>query len=129
MKEITKKWIEISDRDLTLAQDIFKLKYWGHTVMMSHQSIEKAIKANLAEQDKHIPRIHDLVRLTELTGLEFSDEQLQLIEDINPHYQPNRYFDIPYKDAFHYTEQSAGSFLSNAVGLQKWLKLQINTKR
>lgn len=128
MKEITKKWIEISDKDLNIAQDIFKLRYWGHTVMMSHQSIEKAIKANLAEQDKHIPRIHDLAKLTKLTGIDFSDNQLQFIEEINPHYQLNRYLDISYNDKFRYNKESAGRFLSNAKELQRWLKSKLNTK-
>lgn len=126
MKEITKKWIEISNRDFDIAKAVLGLKYRGHAVMMSHQAIEKILKAYLAENNIEIRKIHNLVTIGKQTELDFPEEMWEFIQELNPHYHPNRYHDISYKITFHYTQQRAKEILNNSHKVIIWVKKQMN---
>lgn len=57
-----------------------------------HQAVEKFLKAILNEQGKHIPKIHDLIKLATLTQIEIPKQIIHMIQDLNPHYMPPRYY-------------------------------------
>jgi HEPN domain-containing protein len=59
---------------------------------MCQQSIEKLLEAHVTgETDALAPRIHNLVRLAEMSGQEFTATQRDLLERLSLYYLPARY--------------------------------------
>ena len=63
------KWVEKSEDDLRKAKDNFKISNYDLSSFLCQQSVEKALKALLIKKTKEFPKIHDLVRLGRLVGL------------------------------------------------------------
>jgi len=93
-------WLGLCDRDMSGAHGLLMTKNYVLAVYECQQVIEKALKACIASVSADDPpRIHSLPRLAPLTGLEheFSKEQNELIDYLNPFYIEGRYSD--YKTA------------------------------
>ncbi|MBI2436495.1 MAG: HEPN domain-containing protein [Candidatus Magasanikbacteria bacterium] len=92
-----------------------------------HQAVEKMLKAVLNEHEKDIPKIHHLVRLLGLTGLEAPPTIAQAIADLNPHYAPIRYPDLGFRPNFiyTYTRKNTEEIIGSAKQIIIWLKTQI----
>ena len=60
-------------------------------VFHAQQSIEKTLKAYIEEHDIFLPKTHDLIRLCKLSALNFSDEEIEIIETLNDLYINARY--------------------------------------
>ncbi|GBU20303.1 hypothetical protein R80B4_00179 [Fibrobacteres bacterium R8-0-B4] len=93
-------WFELCDRDLSGAHGMLKTKNYLLAVYQCHQVMEKALKACIADVSADDPpRIHSLPKLADRTGLksEFSDEQMNLINYLDPFFIETRY--AGYKSA------------------------------
>ena len=63
-EEAIKRWWELVDEDMSVAEDLFKTKHWLYTAFMCHQVIEKSLKAYwVYKHDDDPPYIHDHKRL------------------------------------------------------------------
>jgi HEPN domain-containing protein len=89
MKEITRRWIEYSERDFNLAKELLPNEYYAnHCVYHSEQAIEKIIKAVLEEKKIRFPKIHSVRTLFSLlpdnvkTRVEIEESELDLVDDI-----------------------------------------------
>jgi hypothetical protein len=57
-----------------------------------HLAMEKILKAHICLHTNDIaPKLHNLVRLAELSGIAFTEEQKDLLADINPFNIEGRY--------------------------------------
>ncbi|MEK7680521.1 MAG: HEPN domain-containing protein [Patescibacteria group bacterium] len=124
MKSTVKKWVEFVDNDIKVANLLFKHGQkmgfaYQATVFHCHQAIEKMLKAILTDQGKEAPKIHNLVRLLALTGLNIKSEIKDVVENINPHYLPPRYPDMQFKSAF--------SFVYNSKSVERIIKATLDT--
>jgi HEPN domain-containing protein len=45
MKRKTKAWLAIADSDLRAATSLFDKQHYAHAVFLSHQAVEKTLKA------------------------------------------------------------------------------------
>ena len=94
MKNLTKDWIFMADRDLSAAEILFKEDYPLTNIVVFHcqQAIEKYLKAFLVENDIPIIKTHDLVRLNKIIQkikkLDIDREKLALVNDV---YSESRY--------------------------------------
>jgi HEPN domain-containing protein len=80
-------WREISDYDLETAKAMLTGKRYLYVGFMCHQSVEKILKAYFsAKKEETPPYVHNLKRLAEecLLMTQFSEEQLDLIEELIP---------------------------------------------
>jgi len=83
----TDYWLEMCDDDLVTAKamlDAGRLLWMG---FICHLVAEKALKAVITEKTNDVPpKIHDLRTLAKRGGLmsDLSDEQLDLLEQLNP---------------------------------------------
>ena len=88
-EEIVKKWLEIVEQDLQVAQLNHDHGYWLYAAFLCHQALEKSMKAYwVATQENDPPFTHSHTRLLSGLGLidELSDEQLRFITLIEPMY-------------------------------------------
>lgn len=129
MKDIVKKWLQFAKADLEAAQILFdKADRQGSAsqacIFHCHQTIEKMFKAHLISRGEPTPKIHDLVRLEELTQLTLPANLYQFVRDLNPHYQAARYPDLPFSSNFIFTykQETVRPILENTKNLFLWLK-------
>lgn len=93
--EHIKYWRESAQRDLESAEIIFSSGRYDWCLFVGHLALEKILKALFVERnDNNIPpKIHNLVRLAELSKIELNDDQKFLLDKINDFNIHTRYPD------------------------------------
>ena|SRR5439155_4903422 len=99
-------------------------------MFMCQQSLEKSLKAHVtARTGEFPPRIHNLVRLGELAGLQFSQEEKTLLERLSLYYLQSRY--PPDVQALARTVRAAmaTAHLEQTEALWKRLRRRVTRKK
>jgi len=112
-REIARKWYKQAVHDLEMAAKNLQIGGYDVAAFLSHQAVEKLLKAGLALQGREIPRSHYLDELAH--ELELPKELREEILDLTPDYTLSRYPDvtdlIPYE---HYDQQIAKEKVATA---------------
>lgn len=90
-----------------------------------HLSVEKMLKAfYIKARGDHPPKTHNLVLIISEAGLEFSEEKLEIMLEINSFNQEARYPDE--KMAFYKkcTREFAAVYLEKGREIRSWLRLK-----
>ncbi len=100
MNELTaKKWLKQAIHDLDIAEKNIAIEGYDIAAFLSHQAVEKLLKALFILQGKKPPRIHYIDELAQ--ELNVSEEILSYIDEISVDYTISRYPDvsesIPYE--------------------------------
>ena len=76
-EEHIKYWLESAQHDLESAKTIFNSKRYDWCLFVGHLALEKILKAIFVERNdnKMPPKMHNLVRLAELSGIELDKDQ------------------------------------------------------
>lgn len=85
------EWFILAEYDLETARIMFKTGRFKYVPFMCQQAIEKIFKGIISDT-VFPPRIHDLVRLAELAGVELGEEELLMLEKLSSLYIRVRYF-------------------------------------
>ncbi len=91
-------WRRSAAEDLKAANELIKVDHIRHGMFFVHLALEKALKASVCETTQDVPpRIHDLVRLAVIAGIQLSEEQINFLAEINPFNLEGRYpeYEIP----------------------------------
>jgi HEPN domain-containing protein len=98
-------WINSANHDLDVAETLFQSGKYDWCLYIAHLVLEKTLKAFYVKNvGKLPPRIHDLVRLANLAGIEFGEETLEFLDGANTFNISTRYPDeklIFYKMCTH----------------------------
>jgi len=86
MDKIVEHWIERSQYDLDTAKVMFDAGRFLYVSYMCQQSVEKLLKAIIAQQGKENFPIHNLNRLAEISAIsdELSLEQFNFLAELTP---------------------------------------------
>ncbi|MGQ9569598.1 MAG: HEPN domain-containing protein [Thermodesulfovibrionales bacterium] len=125
-KEHIEYWLNSAEHDLNVAKILFQNKKYDWCLFIGHLVIEKVLKAFYARDTGESPSwIHNLLRLSENTKLSLSDEQKQLLGEINRFNIEARYPD--YKRSFYKlcTEEFTRDYFMKIRGLYQWLLSQM----
>ena len=126
-KETIRKWLDLVDEDLSVAQDLFKTKHWLYTAFMCHQVVEKMLKAYwVATRDDDPPYIHDHKRLAEGCGLyeKLTNEQRVFLTVIREMNIEARYREYKSRLAATLNEQNTRDLLQQTIQMQQWIRQQ-----
>lgn len=97
-----------------------KLFFRGHLVL------EKSLKACYAKNiGEFPPRIHDLVRLADLAGIEFDDETLEFLDAVNTFNISTRYPDEKLRFYKMCTHDFVEENFLRIKDIQRWLLKEI----
>jgi HEPN domain-containing protein len=129
MNKKVELWFGLCDRDLKGAYGLLRTKNYVLAGYQCQQVMEKAFKACIASvSTDDPPRIHTLPKLAELTGLkpEFSKEQNELIDLLNPLFIEARYSD--YKSAIlsQLTPEYCKQLISRTEEFLLWIKNRLS---
>lgn len=85
-------WIESGKEDMETAELLVASKRMRHGLFFAHLAMEKIIKAHICKHAKNIaPRIHNLLRLSALSGINFSDGQKKFLARFDRYQIEGRY--------------------------------------
>lgn len=123
ISEMINCWFEGAEDDLKTAKSLFVSKRYHHCLFFCHLFLEKIIKALVVKKTKQqVPYVHNLVRLSELSGIEFSEKQLDLLAEITSFNIEARYNDYKRKFFKKATKEYTEGYFKKAKDIYLWLK-------
>ena len=83
--EHIKFWLDSAQDDLDSATVNFQNNRYNWCLFIGHLALEKALKANYVKynDNKVPPKIHDLIKLSDLSNIELDDETKQFFYILN----------------------------------------------
>jgi len=85
MERRTEYWIESSQEDYIAARTLEERGHHRQALFFIRLALEKALKAQIVKRMQTLPpRLHDLTRLLEISGLELEPNDQELLEQLNP---------------------------------------------
>lgn len=113
-----------AEKDLKVAKNLFKFKYYPQCLFFCHLSLEKLLKAMVIRKTKnHPPYIHDLRRLSEIAGIELNNFQKQTLDKISTFNIAGRYASDKFEFYKKYNKKEfVEKYLSITEKLFLWLK-------
>ncbi len=112
-------WRDGALDDWEVARELVRNGRTRHGLFFAHLALEKLIKAHVCRHTQDLPpRIHNLVRLAEMSALVFDQDQRDIMAEMNAFTIEGRYPDVfisplPQDEAEHY--------LNRVEKVFKWL--------
>jgi len=120
-------WIKSADSDLAAAEALFDSAKYDWCLFIAHLVLEKALKANFvfANENKNPPRIHNLVKLAELSFINLTNVENLFLDEVNDFNIATRYPD--FKQAFYKicTKDYAEEYFVRIKEFYEWLKSRL----
>jgi HEPN domain-containing protein len=120
-------WIESADQNLKAAQDNLNIGHNDWCLFISHLAIEKLLKAIFIKETKNLipPKIHNLVRLAELSNIILTTEQKKFLDIVSEFNLESRYPDDKFKFYKLATREFTFQNFNKIKEYFSWLKSQI----
>lgn len=127
MDKLVAHWVERSKYDLDTAKVMLDAGRYLYVAYMSQQTIEKMLKAIIANHGKENYPVHNLNRLAEIASIsdELTSQQFDFLAELTPYHIEARYGD--YKESLSeiINAWGAGRIYEKTKGLHKWLYQKI----
>ncbi len=116
-------WRESAQHDLESAEDIFDSGRYDWCLFVGHLALEKILKAIFVDRNNNNmpPKIHNLVRLAELSKIAIDDEQKFLLDKINDFNIQTRYPDYNLEFYKQCNSKYTNEYLSKIKECYTWL--------
>lgn len=116
-------WKIGAEEDFEVADHLIRSGKIRHGLFFLHLTLEKILKAHVCRNTGDIaPKLHNLSRLAELSGIPFLQEQADFLAEMNPLHMEGRYPEVwgpvPSRD-------EANMLLQKTEGMFRWLKDQL----
>lgn len=123
-KEHIEYWLESAEYDLEASESMFTTGYYVWSLFIGHLVLEKTLKALFVKHsgNKVPPKIHNLIKLAQLSGIELSENQIDIFEDINSFHIEGRYAEFKNELYKLCTKQFTTDQLNNIKEQFQWLK-------
>ena len=85
-------WRKSAEEDWSVAQGLVSQDKVRHGLFFAHLALEKTIKAHFCKATGELAsKIHNLVRLSQKAGLQLSEDQIDLLAEVNEFNIEGRY--------------------------------------
>jgi len=130
MKKQAEEWLNAANEDLKLIEKIIDDETLTNMIAFhSQQAIEKSLKSILEEFESKVPRIHNLIKLKEMTEkyIKFETDKSSL-EQVNEIYADTRYpSDVGLIPIGKPSIELAKEFYIFALGIKKEISGKMGT--
>jgi len=117
------RWRIGAEEDLEAADQLIRSNKIRHGLFFLHLSLEKILKAHVCRNSEDIaPRLHNLSRLSELSGITFLSEHIDFLAEMNPFNIEGRY---PEQWGSIPSQEEANTLFKKTEEIFKWLKNQL----
>ena len=129
-KERVKYWIELADYDLETAKAMLQGERYLYVGFMCHQTVEKALKAVMAQKFLHEdipPKTHNLIKLAALAEVHevLSQSQRDFVARLNPLNIEARYPSYKQQLLDALTKDECEKIISETEVLLCWIKSRL----
>ncbi|HCO93358.1 MAG TPA: hypothetical protein DIU00_05310 [Phycisphaerales bacterium] len=119
----TEYWVRNAEEDFEVGSNLIKAGKARHGLFFVHLAMEKMLKACVCKnQNKTPPKIHNLINLYRLTGLEANTERQDALGALNRFCIEGRY---PEEWPVIPDKKESQRYLIMAEQLIEWLKKQL----
>jgi len=127
MDKFVEHWIERSQYDLNTAKAMFDTGRYLYVAYMCQQTVEKILKAIIAQQGKENFPIHNLNRLAEISAIsnELSSDQFNFLAELTPYHIEARYGDYKENLSEIIDAQKAQQVYKKTLEIHNWLYQKI----
>ena len=123
MKQTTLNWLRGAEYDIQTAESLLKARRYIYVIFMCHLSVEKTLKAVIAEiSTAPPPRTHNLYRLLELSRLHVPEAHEDIVARLNTMSVATRYPEDVAALSAEVTRKVAQAYLTQTKELLAWLK-------
>lgn len=121
-KQVT-YWRNSAEEDWLVGLDLVSQNRVRHGLFFIHLAFEKILKAHVCRRIQDIaPRLHNLIRLAEMAGIELDQHQQNILADISVFSIQGRYPDMLLPSP---SPEQAQDVLDQATELFEWLTNQL----
>lgn len=115
-------WRNGADEALEVAHILWEKDKTPEAMFFTHLALEKILKARVILKTADLPpRIHNLVRLAEITAVPFTNEQMTFLRGMNAYQMQGRY---PEDFPMIISRETACEDMALAQEFLEWLKSQ-----
>lgn len=121
--EAVNRWLEGADRNLAACLDMAKSSHRDWALFIGQLALEKLLKGLITKKtDATPPFIHDLVKLSELAGIETTEAQKQDLVKISRFHVAARYDEIKSQLYAEATPEFTKEWLDKIQEFFLWFK-------
>ena len=111
---------------MDVANTLFENKKYDWCLFIGHLVLEKVLKAHYVKKyNKLPPKIHNLVRLAEVSGVELTEEKKLFLDEINDFNIEIRYPDYRFDFYKKCTEEFTKKYFDKIKECYNWLLLML----
>ena len=126
LKEAIDYWLKSAREDLKTAESLLAAKRNVHCLFFCHLFIEKTLKALVVKNTKDSPLpIHNLLRLSKNAGINLTEKQENLLDEINEFNIRARYNDVKFRFYKKATSGFARKYFEKSRRFYLWLKKRV----
>jgi HEPN domain-containing protein len=127
MDKIIEHWIERSQYDLDTAKVMLEAGRYLYVAYMCQQTVEKMLKAIIAQQGKENFPIHNLNRLAKIAAVsnELTSDQFNFLAELTPYHIEARYGDYKENLSDIIDKKKARQVYQKTVEIHKWFYQKI----
>lgn len=119
-------WVKGSGEDIKTAESLFRSKRYHHCLFFCRLFVEKILKALVAKATgKPAPYGHKLTKLAKLTEVGFTNEQLDLLDEITAFNIEARYNDYKFRFYKKATKNYTQAYFQRAKEVYLWLRKKV----
>lgn len=112
-KESIKIWVDGAEDALDTSNKLFENKKYHHALFFLHLTLEKILKAlYVSIKDEAPPYVHNLKQISQATGLKFSENELNQLDEMSEFNVSARYEEHKYKIYKKATKEYAEIWMS-----------------
>lgn len=128
MDKIVEHWVERAEYDLGTAKAMLETARYLYVAYMSQQTVEKLLKAIIAQQNKENFPIHNLIRLAEIAGIrnDLNNEQVAFLAELTPYSIEARYGNYKERLSEIINEEQAKAVYVKTKEIFQWLYRKID---
>ena len=118
-----KFWRNVAQEDWEVASDLVNRNRVRHGLFFAHLALEKALKAHVCIVTQDLaPRLHNLVRLSEIAELSLNPHQLDVLAEMNAFNIEGRYPDTLSPPP---SKKQAVEYIAKSEKVFQWLNDQL----
>lgn len=121
--EAVKSWLESAERNLSTSLDMAKSNHRDWALFVGQLALEKLLKGLITKKtDATPPFIHDLVKLSQLAGIETAESQKEDLAKISRFHVAARYEEIKSQLYFEATPEFTKVWIDKIQEFFLWFK-------
>ena len=124
MADASKQWADQARYDLDTARAMFDAGRYLYVLFCCQQAVEKMLKSLIVQRTRQLPpRVHQLMRLAEVGGVQVSEKQAELLRELSTYYIQTRYPEEITDLASRVKGEQAKRVLDASEEFIRWLSL------